>query len=136
MITTVGQISILVRDAEQAAKWYEEKLGFEIVAKEKHAVFVRPKGTSFPLLHLCAGPGAWAGDQPGGRAGVWFACGKVTFRKHASGDVIPTSDAAAVEETYRELKAKGVEFSEELQKASWATYAVFRDLDGNEFEIS
>jgi hypothetical protein len=30
----------------------------------------------------------------------------------------------------------GVEFSEELTTASWGKYAVLKDLDGNEFEIS
>jgi catechol 2,3-dioxygenase-like lactoylglutathione lyase family enzyme len=133
MLTVVGQISILVRDAEKAANWYQEKLGFEIVGKEEHAVFVRPKGTTFPLIHLCAGPDAWAGDKPGGKVGVWLACGAITFGK---GHPIPSSDPAEVERTYRELKDRGVEFTEELQKASWGTSAVFRDLDGNEFEIS
>ncbi|MFZ0892146.1 MAG: VOC family protein [Thermoplasmata archaeon] len=133
MLTGIGQISILVRDGDRAAMWYKDKLGFEIVGKEEHAVFVRPKGTTYPLIHLCEGPEAWAGDKPGGRAGVWLACGEITFRK---GSPIPSSDPAEVERTFHELKAKGVEFSEELHVESWGTFAVFRDLDGNEFEIS
>lgn len=39
------------------------------------------------------------------------------------------------ERTYRELKAKGVEFSTELTTESFGTYAIFKDLDGNEFWI-
>jgi lactoylglutathione lyase len=41
-----------------------------------------------------------------------------------------------VEETARELKAKGVEFVQEPQKADWGTAAIFKDPDGNQFVLS
>ena len=44
--------------------------------------------------------------------------------------------AADVEATVRELKARGVEFVQEVQKADWGSSAVFRDADGNQFVLS
>jgi predicted enzyme related to lactoylglutathione lyase len=41
-----------------------------------------------------------------------------------------------VEATARELKARGVEFVQEPQKADWGTAAIFKDGDGNQFVMS
>ena len=57
-------------------------------------------------------------------------------RDETSGTLIPASEPGEVEKTYRELKAKGARFSEELTSTSWGKYAILSDLDGNEFEIS
>ncbi len=137
MISEVGSVAVLVNDASKSAEWYREKLGFEIVGDVGHTVFVRPRGSKTPLLHLCGRCDAWEGDRPGGRAGIWLACGEVIIRKDdTTGQVIPASDPKDVETTYRELKARGVEFSEELTTTSWGSYAILKDLDGNELEIS
>ena len=53
-----------------------------------------------------------------------------------TGLVTPASRPEDVERTYLEMKKKGVEFSEELTATDWGKFAIFRDLDGNEFEIS
>jgi len=39
------------------------------------------------------------------------------------------------ERTYRELKARGVEFSIEMTKESWGTYATFKDPEGNLLQL-
>jgi uncharacterized glyoxalase superfamily protein PhnB len=49
---------------------------------------------------------------------------------------LPASNPENVERTYFELKRKGVEFSEELTATDWGKYAILKDPDGNEFEIS
>jgi catechol 2,3-dioxygenase-like lactoylglutathione lyase family enzyme len=137
MITGVGSVAILVYDGKKSAEWYRDKLGFEIVGAEGHSVFVRPKRSRTPLLHLCAKCDAWGDDEPGGRTGVWFGCGDVIMRKdRRTGQLIPASNPDDVEKTYLELKKKGVDFAEGLTTTSWGKYAVFKDLDGNEFEIS
>ena len=41
-----------------------------------------------------------------------------------------------VEATAREMKARGVEFVQEPQKAYWGTSAIFKDVDGNQFVLS
>lgn len=137
MITGVGSVAILVHDAKKSAEWYRDKRGFDIVEIEGHAVFVRPKGSQTTLLHLCGQCDAWENDQPGGRTGVWLHCGEITFHRDAkSGQLIPASKPENVERTYFELKKSGVEFSEELTTTDWGKYAILKDPDGNEFEIS
>ena len=137
MIEGVGSVAVLVQDPKKSAEWYREKLGFEIVGDEGHAVFVRAGGPEAPLIHLCGRCEAWEGDRPGGRTGIWLRCGRVALRRHPrTGQVLPASEPAEVEKTYAALKRKGVEFAEELTTTSWGKYAVFKDPDGNLFEIS
>jgi catechol 2,3-dioxygenase-like lactoylglutathione lyase family enzyme len=119
------------------AKWYRDKLGFEIVENRGHAVFVKPKGSENIVLHLCGECDSWEKDAPGGRTGVWFHCGEVTLKRMGkNGLITPASDPAEVEKTYNELKKNGVEFAEELTTTDWGKYAIMKDLEGNEFEIS
>jgi hypothetical protein len=51
-ISGVGSIAILVHDANKSAEWYHDKLGFEFIGTEGHAVFVKPNGSQAPMLHL------------------------------------------------------------------------------------
>jgi lactoylglutathione lyase len=137
MIRGVGNVAVLVRDPQRSAEWYRDKLGFEIVGNVGHAVFVRPRGADGTLVHLCGPCDGWKGDSPGGRTGIWLACGEIRLsRNKKTGMVLPSSDPEAVERTYQELQAKGVEFSEPLTTVDWGKYAIMKDLDGNEFEIS
>ncbi len=135
MLTGVGSVAILVSDPEKSAEWYRDKLGFEILVKRGHAVYVRPKGSP-TLIHLCGKCDAWESDRPGGRTGVWLHCGMITWIKDKkSGLSLPFSDPSAVAKTYNQLKKKGVEFSEGLTSTDWGKYAILRDPDGNEIEI-
>lgn len=137
MITGVGSVAILVHDAKKSAAWYRDKLGFEIVGLEGHTVFVRPKRSQRLLLHLCERCNSWQNDRPGRRTGIWLRCGEITIRKdERTGQVTAASEPKNVETAYLELKKNGVEFSEELTTTNWGKYAILRDLDGNEFEIS
>ena len=47
-----------------------------------------------------------------------------------------TFSADDVVATAKELKARGVEFVQEPQKADWGTSAIFKDPDGNQFVLS
>lgn len=133
----VGSVAILVYDARRAAEWYRDKLGFEIVGNEGHTVFVKPKDSNGPLFHLCGPCDDWGSDKPGGRVGVWLKCGDVTIRRDGdTGRVVPASSPEDVELAYIELRGRGVEFSQPLTTTEWGKYAILRDLDGNEFEIS
>jgi lactoylglutathione lyase len=137
MITGFGSVAVLSNDPQKAAEWYRDKLGFEIIAAEGHSVFVKPKGSEFPILHLCGLCNDWGADRPGGRTGIWLASGKVRLARDKKTDaLIAASDPNEVERTYKELKARGVEFAEELTRLSWGSMAVLKDLDGNEIEIS
>ena len=133
----IGSVAVLVKDAKNSAEWYHDKLGFEIVGVEGHTVFVRPRGPQSVLVHLCERCDDWGDDRPGGRTGIWLQCGELTFRKDERvGRVIPASNPDEVEKAYFDQKSKGVEFSEELTSTSWGKYAIMRDPDGNEFELS
>ena len=133
----IGSVAILVNDAMNSTAWYRDKLGFEIVGREGHAVFLRPKGSDV-LVHLCERCDDWENDRPGGRTGIWLRCRELTFRKdeRTEGRIVPASKPEEVEKAYTELKSKGVRFSEELTITSWGTYAILSDPDGNEFELS
>ena len=135
MITDIGSIPILVNDAKSSAKWYNEKLGFEIASNEGHWVAVRPRGSN-TIFHLCEKCDAWENDRPGGNTGIWLKSGESeTFKDEKSGALIPRSKAGSVDATYAELKKKGVEFSQELADSPWGKYALLKDPDGNEFYL-
>ena len=137
MITGVGSVAILAHNPNKLAEWYRDKLDFEIVGNVGHAVHVKPKGSESLLLHLCGECESWENDKPGGRTGIWFHCGEVTMKRIGkSGAITPASDPIEVEKTYLELKKRGVEFTEELTTTDWGKYAILKDLEGNEFEIS
>jgi catechol 2,3-dioxygenase-like lactoylglutathione lyase family enzyme len=113
MLKDISSIAVLVNDASKAAEWYHEKLGCDIVSKQGHWIAVKLPESS-TVLHLCAKCDEWESDSPGGETGIGF-----------------NSDNK--EKTYRELKAKGVEFAEELHTEWFGTFAKFKDLDGNLF---
>jgi len=137
MTITVGSVAVLVSDAKMSAQWYHDKLDFEIVLLEGHTVFVKPRGSEGSLVHLCETCNDWGNDKPGGRTGIWLRCGELTLPKdEKTGGLLPASKPEDVEETYRMLKERGVEFSTELSTTSWGKYAILKDPDGNEFEIS
>jgi catechol 2,3-dioxygenase-like lactoylglutathione lyase family enzyme len=137
MITGVACVAVLVSDPNESAVWYHDKLGFEILENVEHSVFVKPRDSQTSLLHLCGPCDAWEGDKPGGRTGVWLQCGPMELvRRGNPPRLLPRSPPDAVEEACRELKEKGVEFSEDLTTTEWGKYAIMRDPDGNEFEIS
>jgi catechol 2,3-dioxygenase-like lactoylglutathione lyase family enzyme len=114
MIEGIFSVAVLVKDAERAAEWYRDKLGFEVM-KDGHWVTCRPPGSKVQF-HLCEPCKEWGDDAPGGNTGIALLCDDV-------------------ERTYRELKSKGVEFAKELTRGKSGAYAVFKDLDGNEFWI-
>jgi predicted enzyme related to lactoylglutathione lyase len=112
-LTTVG---IVVPRGDEPAKWYEEKLGFEIGGEVGgHWVVVGPKGTT------------------GRKEGPWYGihlCPADKFEPCNTGILFLSED---IETTYKELKARGVQFTKELTKESWGTFAMFSDPYGNEF---
>jgi catechol 2,3-dioxygenase-like lactoylglutathione lyase family enzyme len=137
MITGVGSMAILVNDGKKSAEWYRDKVGFEIVGREGHSIFVGPRGSQALLLHLCERCKDWEDDRPGRRTVIWLQCGEIKIRKNEkTGRVLPASKPEDVKRTYLELKKNGVEFSEALTTPDWGRYAIMKDLDGNEFEIS
>jgi predicted enzyme related to lactoylglutathione lyase len=120
MIKCIKFASIPVKDQDKALKFYTTALGFGIV-------------TDQPM-----GPGQqrWLELRiPGAETKV------VLFTPDGHEDRIGTFQGISfmtddVEKTYTELKKKGVEFSEGPTKQEWGTYAVFKDVDGNQFVLA
>jgi catechol-2,3-dioxygenase len=111
---------LYVRDAEAAARWYEEVFGFEIVTEMPGAAFLRAAGSAnhHDLGLFSVGPSAPA-PQPG-RVGLY----------HLAWQVGSIHDLAAARDT---LRAHGALTGESDHGATKSLYG--RDPDGNEFEI-
>ncbi len=112
MISRILDVAVVVSDPRKAKEWYRDKLGFNVEGEpEGHWVVAYPKSAAEGThLHLCGG---FYPLEPG-NTGI----GLVTEN---------------LDETFRELKEKGVEFTEEPKREDWGTYAMFKDMDGNEF---
>ena len=118
MIKSIKFASVPVTDQDRALDFYTKKLGFRIVT-----------------------------DTPFDGSQRWIELGLprsetklVLFtpdehKKMIGGFMNITFVADDVEKTAQELKARGVEFVQEPQKADWGTAAIFQDPDGNKFVL-
>lgn len=118
MIKRIKFVAIPVRDQDRALAFWTEVMGFQVVTDQ-------PLGPGMRWIELKV-PGAQTGIAlfcpPGQEARI----GTFSNMSFASDDV---------EKTYRELSAKGVEFTQPPKKESWGTSAVFKDPDGNTFAL-
>ncbi len=108
MIKSIASVAVVVSDTKKATEWYEKTLGLEVRDKEGHWVTVAPKKAK-NVLHLCKQKKL----EPG-NTGILFL-------------------ADNIEATYKQMKKKGIKFTEPLTKAEWGTFAIFSDRDGNTF---
>jgi catechol 2,3-dioxygenase-like lactoylglutathione lyase family enzyme len=118
MIRGVKFVSIPVADQERALKFYTEVLGFRLLTDqpfddEQRWIELGISGADTRVVLFRFGDEL----KPGGMVNLalW-------------------SDN--VEDTARELKAKGVEFVMEPKKEHWGTTSVFKDIDGNVIVLS
>lgn len=102
-------IALVVSDAKKSAKWYTEKLGFEIRDHQGHWITVAPKKENI-AFHLCEG----LHPLEPGNSGISFVAKDVKKEEQA-------------------LRKSGVEFTTPTTTEDWGTYAMFKDPDGNEF---
>lgn len=116
MITHVKFISVPTSDQDRALAFYTEKLGFRVLTDQPHGdgqrwieLRVGTSDTRVVLFTTTANP-------PGSFYGT-LACDNV-------------------ERTYDELKNRGVKFVSPLKKEPWGTFAIFTDVDGNQFVLS
>lgn len=119
IIKAIKFASVPVTDQDRALDFYTQKLGFEVAtdmpfddSQRWIELRIQDSGTRLVLFTLQGHE-----DRIGGFSNIVFV-------------------ADDVEETHRELVARGVEFVQQPKKADWGTAAVFRDPDGNSFVIS
>jgi catechol 2,3-dioxygenase-like lactoylglutathione lyase family enzyme len=115
VITHVKFVTIPTHDQDRALTFYTEKLGFRVLTDQPHGDGRRwielRVGTSDTRVVLFT-----TKDPPGSFYGT-LACDNV-------------------ERTYEELKGRGVEFVAPPKKEPWGTFAIFKDIDGNQFVLS
>jgi catechol 2,3-dioxygenase-like lactoylglutathione lyase family enzyme len=119
MMKKFSHVTVLVKDQDEALRWYTEKLGFTkkqdeafgpgvrwltvaVPGDELEVVLQKPDDERLPLV---------------GKGTPW---------------VIDTDDCRA---DYDRLRTQGVEFPNPPSEMPWGTSAVFRDLYGNTFNL-
>jgi catechol-2,3-dioxygenase len=119
-VTRLNHAVLYVRDAERAAAFYAEALGFEVVTAFPGAVFMRATGTdNHHDLGLFSLGDAAPPPQPG-RVGLY----------HLAWQVPTIEDLAATADDLRRLGALVGASDHGVSKSLYA-----KDPDGNEFEV-
>jgi len=119
MITHVKFVSIPVRDQQRALEFYTQKLGFQILTDQPFDERQRWIELRIPRADTSVVLFTQEGHED--RIGTFFngslACDNVVA-------------------TYESLEARGVEFVKPPQEQPWGTFAIFKDVDGNQFVLS
>jgi catechol 2,3-dioxygenase-like lactoylglutathione lyase family enzyme len=119
MIRGVKIVSIPVTDQDRALAFYTQKLGFKVGTDQEFGPGQRWIELLIPGADTAVALFTPAGheDRVGGFQSLTFWCD----------DVFATA---------AQMKAKGVELTQEPKKEIWGTSAKFKDPDGNEFVFS
>jgi catechol 2,3-dioxygenase-like lactoylglutathione lyase family enzyme len=125
MIKRIGHITILVRNQDEAAKFYTEKLGF-----------TKREDTSF-------GEGMrWVTVSPKGQRNLELTFVNADSKeklgalgKQAGDHVFLTIETNNCMRDYENMKARGVKFYGKPDERPYGTEVVFEDLYGNLFDL-
>lgn len=109
MVSKEFSVAVMVSDAKKTAKWFEEGLGLKS-STDGHWVLIWPEGAT-TKIHLCEGK-----PDPG-NTGISFYVKDVSTKA-------------------KQMKAKGIEFTQDVKKERWGTNAMFADKDGNEYWLN
>jgi catechol 2,3-dioxygenase-like lactoylglutathione lyase family enzyme len=126
MKQSIGLVSLVVREYDEAIAFYVGILGFELVEdafmpeQNKRWVVVAPPGSTGSRLLLARASGdeqaARIGNQTGGRVFLFLYTDNLL-------------------RDYERYKAKGVAFVREPKVEAYGTVAVFKDLYGNLWDL-
>ena len=116
MIKYIKTVAVYVSNQSEAVSFYTEMVGLEVRRKEAMGpqgdwIELAPKGGQSCLVLY---PRSLMADWETRRPSIVFHC-------------------ADVEQTYRDLAARGVQFQQPPQRMPRGVFAQFADLDGNEF---
>ena len=120
----LATVALVVRDYDEAVRWYVEKLGFALAEDidlgggKRWVTLSAGKNGARLLLARAEGErqASRVGDQTGGRVFLFLETDDFA-RDHAA------------------MLAKGVSFKEEPRHESYGTVAVFTDLFGNLWDL-
>jgi len=126
MKQSIGQISIVVREYDEAIAFYVGTLGFTLIedtyiaSQDKRWVIVAPAGSTESRLLLARASNdeqaSRIGNQTGGRVFLFL------FTDDFWRD-------------FRNYQGKGVAFIREPKEEPYGTVAVFQDLYGNQWDL-
>ena len=126
MKQAITHIALVVRDYDEAIKFYTQKLNFVLLEdvyqpeQNKRWVVIAPPGSTETTLLLARASNpeqeACIGSQTGGR--VFLFLNTDDFWRD-----------------YNEMISKGIEFVRAPKKADYGTVAVFKDLYGNLWDL-
>ncbi len=124
MTQKLGYIALVVRDYDEAIKFYTQSLGFQLVEDSdldgKRWVRVRPQGSTETDLLLAKAVNPEQASRIGNQTG-----GRVFLFLH-------TDDFWR---DYRAMTERGVKFIRPPSEESYGTVAVFEDLYGNKWDL-
>jgi catechol 2,3-dioxygenase-like lactoylglutathione lyase family enzyme len=130
----IANTQVWVHDQDEALAFYTDKLGWEVRADvtmpemgDFRWLAVGPVGQDFSVV-LMAVPGAPVMDEDTRKQVLDLAA------KGFAGTVFLTTDDVRSE--YQELRARGVEFSEEPEERPYGIDAGFHDPSGNSFRLT
>jgi catechol 2,3-dioxygenase-like lactoylglutathione lyase family enzyme len=134
MLKQLTHTQVWVHDQDEALAFYTEKLGLELredVTVPEMGNFrwlsVGVPGQADVAITLMAVPGPPVFDEET-RKQI-----HALLAKGAAGGLFFTTDD--VQETYEELKGRGVEFTQEPTQQPYGTDAGFRDTSGNHMRV-
>ena len=126
MKQTIGYVSVVVKDYDEAIKFYVDTLGFTLIedtfieAQNKRWVLVAPPDSTETKLLLARAVGEEQSSRIGNQTG-----GRVFLFLH-------TDDFW---HDFNAYKGKGVVFVREPVEESYGTVAVFKDLYGSLWDL-
>ena len=131
----IANAQLWVHDQDEALAFYTEKLGFEVRSDatlpelgDFRWLTVGPAGQPDVAITLMAIPGPPVmDDEVANQVRSLMATG------FAGAIFLTTDDCQA---SYEELKARGVEFTEEPEERPYGIDAGFRDPSGNSFRLT
>jgi uncharacterized glyoxalase superfamily protein PhnB len=131
----IANTQLWVHDQDEALAFYTQKLGFEVrndVTMPEMGDFrwltVGPPGQDdFAIVLMAIPPAPVMDDESAEQARTLMA-------KGFAGTVFLTTDD--VHASYEELKARGVEFSEEPEERPYGIDSGFHDPSGNSFRLT
>ena len=131
MITGFALVCLNVLDLDEAKAFYVDTLGFEVGIDQEMDGFrwltVHPPGApGMPMMLVVPEPPAVDGETAG-------LMRDLVARGVMGLGALATDDCHA---TYRELSAKGVEFTEEPEERFYGVDALFRDPFGNHWRLT
>ena len=118
MIINIATAAVYVEDQNEAVTFWTEKVGFVVhreksMSPEARWIEVGPKGAQSCLVIF---PKTMMANWKERKPSIVFDCNSVS-------------------ETYREMNARGVTFTQTPQNMGWGPFAIFTDPEGNSYGL-